>query len=29
MRPRRYAKAIRLNRREDVARLLEQVGLKS
>jgi hypothetical protein len=29
MRPRRYAKAIRLNRREDVARLLEQVGVKS
>ncbi len=29
MRPRRYARAIRLNRREDVARLLEHVGTKS
>jgi hypothetical protein len=29
LRPRRYARAIRLNRREDVARLLEHVGLKS
>ncbi len=27
--PRRYARAIRLNRRDDVARLLEHVGLKS
>ena len=27
--PRRYARAIRLNRRGDVARLLEHVGLKS
>ena len=29
LRPRRYATAIRLNRREDVARLLEHVGVKS
>ena len=29
MRPRRYARAIRLNRREDVAQLLEHVGVKS
>ena len=29
LRPRRYARAIRLNRREDVARLLEHVGVKS
>jgi hypothetical protein len=29
LRPRRYARAIRLNRRDDVARLLEHVGLKS
>ena len=29
LRPRRYAKAVRLNRREDVARLLEHVGVKS
>ena len=29
LRPRRYARAIRLNRREDVARLLEDVGVKS
>ena len=29
LRPRRYAQAIRLNRREDVAQLLEHVGLKS
>jgi hypothetical protein len=29
MRPRRYERAIRLNRREDVARLLEHVGVKS
>jgi hypothetical protein len=29
LRPRRYARAIRLNRRGDVARLLEHVGLKS
>ena len=27
--PRRYARAIRLNRREDVARLVEHVGLES
>lgn len=29
LRPRRYAQAIRLNRRDDVARLLEHVGTKS
>ena len=29
LRPRRYATAIRLNRREDVARLLEHVGVKA
>jgi hypothetical protein len=29
LRPRRYERAIRLNRREDVARLLEHVGVKS
>jgi hypothetical protein len=29
LRPRRYAQAIRLNRRDDVARLLEHVGVKS
>jgi hypothetical protein len=29
LRPRRYARAIRLNRREDVARLVDHVGLKS
>jgi hypothetical protein len=29
LRPRRYAQAIRLNRREDVARLIEHVGVKS
>jgi hypothetical protein len=29
LRPRRYARAIRLNRRGDVGRLLEHVGLKS
>ena len=29
LRPRRYTQAIRLNRREDVARLLEHVGVKS
>lgn len=29
LRPRRYARAIRLNRRDDVARLLEHVGVKS
>ena len=29
LRPRRYRRAIRLNRREDVARLVEHVGLKS
>jgi len=29
LRPRRYARAIRLNRREDVARLLRHVGMKS
>jgi hypothetical protein len=29
LRPRRYARAIRLNRRDDVARLLERVGSKS
>jgi hypothetical protein len=29
LKPRRYARAIRLNRREDVARLVEHVGLKS
>jgi hypothetical protein len=29
LRPRRYARAIRLNRRDDVARLLEHVGTKS
>jgi hypothetical protein len=29
LRPRRYARAIRLNRRDDVARLLEHVSLKS
>ncbi len=28
LRPRRYARRIRLNRREDVARLVEHVGLK-
>ena len=29
LRPRRYSRAIRLNRRDDVARLLEHVGIKS
>jgi hypothetical protein len=29
LRPRRYARAVRLYRREDVARLLEYVGVKS
>jgi hypothetical protein len=29
LRPRRYARAIRLNRREDVAQLVEHVGIKS
>ncbi len=29
LRPRRYARAIRLNRRDDVARLVEHVGSKS
>ena len=29
LRPRRYSKAIRLNRRDDVARLLAHVGVKS
>lgn len=29
LRPRRYARAIRLNRRDDVARLVEHVGVKS
>ena len=29
LRPRRYTTAIRLDRREDVARLLEHVGVKS
>jgi hypothetical protein len=29
LRPRRYARAIRLNRRDDVARLVDHVGLKS
>jgi hypothetical protein len=29
LRPRRYAKAVRLYRREDVAQLVEHVGLKA
>jgi hypothetical protein len=29
LRPRRYAQSIRLNRREDVGRMLEHVGVKS
>jgi hypothetical protein len=29
LKPRRYARAIRLNRREDVARLVQHVGVKS
>ena len=28
LRPRRYETCVRLNRREDVARLVERVGLK-
>ncbi len=28
LRPRRYATSVRLNRRDDVARLVEYVGLK-
>ena len=29
LRPRRYVRSIRLNRRDDVARLLEHVGVKT
>jgi hypothetical protein len=29
LRPRRYARHVRLSRREDVARLVQEVGLKS